>query len=76
VFTEGPVGTADPAYVRTLVCDDDGCRPTEPEQVATYPPFRKDRNAEWQSKTLRPSNERYTMPRAEVEARIARFLLG
>ncbi len=64
------------AYVRTLVCDDNGCRPMEPEQVATYPPFRKDRNAEWRSRIVRTSNERYTKQRAEVEAKIARFLLG
>jgi hypothetical protein len=63
------------AYVRTLICDDTGCRPAAPEQVATYPPFLKDRDAEWRSRTERTSNERYTKPRAGVEARIARFLL-
>ena len=30
------------AWVRTLICDDHSCRPTEPEQVATYPPFTKE----------------------------------
>jgi hypothetical protein len=63
------------AYVRTLTCDESGCRPTEPEQVATYPPFTKDRNAEWRSRSERTSNERYTKPRTEVEGKIARFLL-
>ena len=63
------------AYVRTLTCDETGCRPAEPEQVATYPPLTKDRDAEWRSRIERTSNERYTRPRAEVDARIARFLL-
>jgi hypothetical protein len=62
------------AYVRTLRCDENGCRPMEPEKVATYPPFRKTHNAEWRSRIERASNERYTSPRAEVEAMIARFL--
>jgi len=64
------------AWVRTLICDDHGCRPTEPERVATYPPFTREPNAEWRSRTEATSNERYTKPRAAVEARIARFLLG
>lgn len=63
------------AYVRTLICDDTGCRPAEPEQVATYPPLLKSRDAEWRSRIVRTSNERYTKPRAIVENRIARFLL-
>jgi hypothetical protein len=63
------------AYVRTLTCDENGCRPAEPEQVATYPPFLKDRDAEWRSRIERTSNERYTKPRAEVDAKISRFLL-
>jgi type IV secretion system coupling TraD/TrwB family protein len=29
------------AYVRTLTCDDTGCRPAEPEKVATYPHTEK-----------------------------------
>ena len=33
-------------------------------------------NAEWRSKIERTSNERYTTPRAEVEARITRFYFG
>jgi hypothetical protein len=64
------------AYVRTLVCDESGCWPAEPEQVSTYPPFMKDRDAEWRSRIERTSNERYTKPRAEIENKIQRFLLG
>jgi hypothetical protein len=63
------------AWVRTLVCDDHGCRPAEPEQVATYPPSNREPSAEWRSRTERTSNERYTKPRATVEAKIAGFLL-
>jgi len=63
------------AYVRTLVCDDNGCRPAEPERIATYPPFLKNSDAEWRSKIERTSNERYTKARATVETKIARFLL-
>jgi hypothetical protein len=62
------------AYVRTLRCDDNGCWPAEPEKVATYPPFKKTYNAEWRSRIERTSNERYTKPRAEVEAKILQFL--
>ena len=64
------------AWVRTLVCDDHGCRPAEPEQVATYPPFTREPGTEWRSRIERTSNERYTRPRVAVEARIAQFLLG
>ncbi len=64
------------AWVRTLVCDDHGCRPAEPEQVATYPPSSKDPGREWRCRIERTSNERYTKPRAAVDARIERFLLG
>jgi hypothetical protein len=64
------------AWVRTLVCDDNGCRPAEPEQIATYPPSTKDSGREWRSRIERTSNQRYTKPRVEVEVRIGRFLLG
>ena len=64
------------AWVRTLICDDHGCRPAEPEQVATYPPFTREPGTEWRSRIERTSNERYTKPRAAVEAKIGRFLLG
>jgi hypothetical protein len=63
------------AYVRTLVCDDEGCRPANPERIATYPPFSKNLDAEWRSKIERTSNERYTRRRVIVEAQIARFLV-
>jgi hypothetical protein len=63
------------AYVRTLVCDESGCRPAEPERIATYPPFLKNADAEWRSKIERTSNERYTTSRAVVEGQITRFLL-
>jgi hypothetical protein len=64
------------AWVRTLVCDDHGCRPAEPEQVATYPPSSKNLGTEWRSRIERTSNERYTKPRAAVEVKIRRLLLG
>jgi hypothetical protein len=64
------------AWVRTLICDDHGCRPAEPEQIATHPPLTRETGTEWHSQIERTSNERYTKPRAMVEARIARFLLG
>jgi hypothetical protein len=63
------------AWVRTLICDDDGCRPAEAEPMATYPPFTGAPGMEWRSRIERASNERYTKPRAEIEARLARFLL-
>ena len=63
------------AWVRTLVCDDNGCRPAAPEQVATYPPSTREPGTEWRSRIERTNNERYTKPRAAVEAKIARFLL-
>jgi hypothetical protein len=63
------------AWVRTLICDDRGCRPAEPEQVATYPPSTRDPGTEWRIRIERTSNERYTKSRVAVEARIARFLL-
>ena len=63
------------AWVRTLVCDDHGCRPAEPEQVATYPPFAREPGTEWRSRIERTSNEQYTKPRAEVEAKITQFFL-
>jgi hypothetical protein len=64
------------AWVRTLVCDEHGCRPAEPEQIATFPPVTREPGSEWRSRIERTSNERYTMPRSAVEAKIERFLLG
>ena len=63
------------AYVRTLQCDDTGCRPVEPEKIATYPPYARTHDSEWRSHIERTSNERYTKSRREVEAAITRFLL-
>jgi hypothetical protein len=65
------------AYVRTLACDDETgvCEPTYPKPVVTRPPLRKHKNAEWRQSLIRTSNERYTRPRAAVDAGIARFLL-
>jgi len=62
------------AYVRTLACDDTGCWPTEPQMIATYPPFTQ-RHIEWRGKVERTSNDRYTKPRIRVESEIAHFLL-
>ena len=64
------------AWVRTLICDEHGCRPAEAEQVATYPPFTKEPDTEWRCRIERTSNERYTKPRATIEAKLTRFLLG
>jgi hypothetical protein len=64
------------AYVRTLKCDDSGCRPVEPERIATYPPYQRTQNAEWRNRIERTSNQRYTKPRASVESAITRFLLA
>jgi hypothetical protein len=64
------------AWVRTLTCDDHGCWPAAPEQIATYPPFGKAPGTEWRSRIERTSNERYTKSRAAVETKLARFLLG
>jgi hypothetical protein len=64
------------AWVRTLICDGEGCRPAEPEEIKTYPPSMRGPDTEWRSRIERTSNERYTKPRAAVEAKIARFLLG
>jgi hypothetical protein len=63
------------AWMRTLVCDDNGCRPAAPEQIATYPSSTRAPGTEWRSRIERTSNERHTTQRATVEAKIARFLL-
>lgn len=62
------------AYIRTLACDEKGCRPTEVERVAIYPPC-KTPGAEWRSKIERASNEQYTRPRVDVDREITKFLL-
>jgi type IV secretory pathway TraG/TraD family ATPase VirD4 len=63
------------AWVRTLVCDDTGCRPVEPEQIATCPPLSRAPGTEWRSRIVQTSHERYTKPRSVVEGKIARFLI-
>lgn len=63
------------AYVRTLSCTDGVCEPTEPELMATYPPSAKGCGAGWRENIVRTSNERYTKPRAAVDAAIERFML-
>src|SRR5207302_1587861 len=62
------------AYIRTLACDESGCRPAEVERVAIYPPC-KTPNAEWRSKIERASNDRYTRSRTAVDREISEFLL-
>jgi len=64
------------AWVRTLICDDHGCRPAEPERVATYPLYTREPGTEWRSRIEQTSNKRHTRPRDAVEATLARFLLG
>ena len=61
------------AYVRTLICDANGCEPTDPARIATVPPIREKRMARREI-VERVSNERYTRPRAETEEKIAQFL--
>jgi Type IV secretion-system coupling protein DNA-binding domain len=61
------------AWVRTLVCDDYGCRPAEPKQIATYPPSTREPGTEWRTRIERTSNERYTKPRDAIEVKIGRF---
>jgi Type IV secretion-system coupling protein DNA-binding domain len=63
------------AWVRTLICDDHGWRPAEPEQIATYPPLSREPGTEWRIRIERTSNERYTKPRSAVEGKITRFLI-
>jgi len=63
------------AYVRTLVCDERGCEPSQPARMATYPPSAKERGAGWRENIIRTSNERFTRSRAEVDAAIARFMV-
>jgi DNA helicase HerA-like ATPase len=62
------------AYVRTLVCDADGCEPTDPERIATVPPAARAKRMARRQTVVRLSDERYTRPRAEIEGKIARFL--
>jgi hypothetical protein len=62
-------------YVRTLSRADAGHSfPSGPHLVKTFPPFgRGDRTAP-RERIVRVSRERYTKPRASVDAKIGRFL--
>jgi hypothetical protein len=63
------------AYVRTLVQNGNGAgQPSGPHLVSTYPPFlRTTGNAE-RARVVHTSTERWTRPRAELEAKLVRFL--
>jgi len=63
-------------YVRTLKCDDAGCRPLSRNASPPIPQYRRTQNAEWRSRIERTNNERYTNPRAAVESAIAKFFLS
>jgi DNA helicase HerA-like ATPase len=63
------------AYVRTLVPDRNGVNtPTAPHLVSTYPPLPKTAYDNDRERVIRTSTERWTEPRAELEAKLARFL--
>ena len=63
------------AYVRTLVQNDDGAgQPSGPHLVSTYPPFLRTMGNADRERVIRTSTERWTKPRAELEAKLVRFL--
>jgi len=63
------------AYVRTQRQNDLGVgQPTGPHLVSTYPPFSKTSCEADRIRVIRTSTERWTKPRAELEAKLARFL--
>ncbi len=62
------------AYVRRLICDEHGCEPSQPEQIATFAPFQRSPNTAWRSSIVRASNHVYARPRREVDEEIARFM--
>jgi len=63
------------AYVRTLIENGDGAgQPTGPHLVSTYPPFLRIKGNADRARVIRTSTERWTRPRAELEAKLARFL--
>lgn len=62
-------------HVRTLKEESEGVtRPSGPHLVRTFPPFRRTAEDADRERVVRTSKERYTRPRREIEARIARFL--
>lgn len=58
------------AYVRTLRDN----APSGPHRVTTYAPLAKTSRDADRATVIRVSNERWTKPRAEIEAKLARFL--
>ncbi len=62
------------AYVKTLVSRDGRSWPSDPERVATYPPGPRCRGMASKEKLIQLSNRRYTKPRPEIDAQIARVL--
>jgi len=61
-------------YIKTLMSDADGAiRPHTPKLVDAEPPFEYG-GANTRERVLRTSRERYTRPRAEVEAKLDRFI--
>jgi hypothetical protein len=65
-------------YVRTLspIRADGAASPSGPHLVRAYPPFAKDRRNADREHIARVSHERHTKPRAAVDAKLGRFLLG
>jgi hypothetical protein len=63
------------AYVRTLMRNEDGIgQPSGPHLVSTYPPLPKTIYDNDRERVIRTSTERWTRPRAELEAKLVRFL--
>ena len=64
-------------FVRTLATGTSGASsPSGPHLVTTYPPFPKERHTAGREWIVRASHERYTKPRASVDAKLGRFLLN
>lgn len=60
-------------YLRTLICDETHCWPSEPKKFATCPPDTRKRGRASKERIMRLSNLRYTLPRVEIDRQIARF---
>jgi hypothetical protein len=65
-------------FVRTLTTLDPGgpSSPSGPFCVKAFPPLPKERWAADRHRIVRTSRERFTRPRAAVDAELTRFLLG
>lgn len=65
-------------YVRSLVALGDGQQavttPSHPRRVTAYPPFTSNNNIAIRERIIRTSAERYCRHRADVEARLTKFL--